>query len=228
MISEDVSSGNPTEYYVSLFDSSPTQSVTLEWRSEDPTYFDSVQYFSPTYSSSAGIDSSYELNGAVTVTPACYCTSTLILTDRGDQPVEALAIGDTIVTASGQHRPIKWIDLRSYAGRFLAANPRVHPIHFRAGSLGNGLSRRDLLVSPEHAMNGTTIAQERGLERVDYFHVELDSHDVLLAEGAPSESFLDDDSRGKFHNASEFAALYPDVSAPGRFCAPKVDAGYEL
>ena len=85
-----------------------------------------------------------------------------------------------------------------------------------------------LLVPARCLVNGTTIVQERSLECVDYFHVELDRHDILLAEGAPSESFLDDDSRGLFHNAAEFAALYPDVSAPGRFCAPKVDAGYEL
>ncbi len=112
-----------------------------------------------------------------------------------------LATSDTVVTASGQHRPIKWIGKRNYAGRFLAANPAVQPIRFRSGSLGGGLPRRELLVSPEHAMfldglliparclvNGSTIIQERGLERVDYLYVELDTHDVLLAEGASSES----------------------------------------
>jgi hypothetical protein len=70
--------------------------------------------------------------------------------------------------------------------------------------------------------------QQRGLARVDYYHIELDTHDVLLAESAPSESYLDDDSRGMFHNASEFAAMYPDAPVPGRFCAPKVDDGYQL
>ena len=175
------------------------------------------------------------------LTVACYCPGTLILSDRGEMPVEALRIGDVVVTVSGEHRPIKWIGNRSYAGRFLAANPMVQPVRLRTGCLGNGLPRRDLLVSPEHGMflggvliparclvNGSTIAQERGLERIDYFHVELDSHDVLLAEGAPSESFMDDDSRGVFHNAHEFATLYPDASDPGRFCAPKVDDGYQL
>src|SRR5258708_31811914 len=59
--------------------------------------------------------------------------------------------------------------------------------------------------------------------------MELDSHDVIVAEGAPSESFIDDDSRGMFHNAHEYDTLYTDeVRRPARYCAPRLDDGYEV
>ena len=173
--------------------------------------------------------------------PACFCAGTLIRTSGGEVPVEALRIGDQVVTASGAAVAVRWVGRRSYAGRFLAGRANLRPILIRAGALGAGLPRRDLRVSPCHAMaldgllvparhlvNGMTIVQDRQAARVDYFHVELDHHDVIFAEGAPSETFLDDDSRGVFHNAHEFAALYPDAPLPGRFCAPRVEDGFEL
>ena len=85
-----------------------------------------------------------------------------------------------------------------------------------------------LLVPARHLVNNATIAREDGMDRVEYFHVELDTHDVILAEGAPSESFMDDDSRGVFHNAAEFDALYPDVKRGDGFCARRVERGVEL
>ena len=164
----------------------------------------------------------------------CYCPGTLLLTDRGEVSVEALEVGDVLVTASGQHRPVRWMGRRAYAGRFLAANPQVQPVRFRAGSLGGGLPRRDLVVSPDHAMfidgvliparclvNGTTVLRARGLAHVEYIHVELDAHDVILAEGAASESFMDDGSRAMFHNAAECLHTAPS----GTFCAPRLDSG---
>ncbi|MFT8309123.1 Hint domain-containing protein [Acetobacter malorum] len=186
----------------------------------------------------SGSQTYYELDDG---TP-CYCPGTLIATTRGEVAVEDLQIGDRVVTASGKRRPIRWIGNRAYSGRFAATNPDVLPVLFRAGSLGQGLPRRDLMVSPLHAMyldgvlvpaqalvNGVSIVRLQQVDRVDYFHIELKTHDILLAEGAPAESFVDDDSRGMFHNAHEYAERYPNERKPAvQYCAPRVEEGPQL
>lgn len=175
---------------------------------------------------------------------ACYCPGTLILTERGDVPVEALAIGDIVMTRSGATRPIKWIGRRSYAARFTLGRTHLLPICIEAGAIAAGVPRRDLWISPHHAMylngvliearhlvNGVNIFQAERVGDVSYIHIELETHDVLVAEGAFSESFTDDDSRGMFHNAREFAELYPEARSsrgPAVYCAPRVEDGYEL
>src|SRR5258708_11799893 len=159
---------------------------------------------------------------------ACYCPGTLIATARGEVPVEQLAIGDGVVTAFGALRPIKWIGRRSYGGRFIMGRADILPICFKAGALGDNLPRRDLWISPHHAMhfetadsegvlieakdliNGVSIVQADNVDKVEYFHIELDSHDVIVAEGAPSESFIDDASRRLFPNAPEYYTLSTD------------------
>jgi hypothetical protein len=177
---------------------------------------------------------------------ACYCRGTLIATTDGERPVETLEIGDDVVTASGAARPIKWIGKRSYGGRFLMGRKDILPICFKAGSLGNDVPRRDLWISPHHAMffenetggvlieakdvvNGASIVQAEDVDSVEYFHIELETHDVIIAEGAWSETFVDDDSRGMFHNAHEFAERYGvAVAAPVHYCAPRCDGGHQL
>ncbi len=172
----------------------------------------------------------------------CYCRGTLILTDQGEVPVEALRIGDQLVTRSGDARPIRWIGRRSYAGRFAAGNREVLPVVIRRGALDDFTPKRDLWVSPLHAMfldgklipaqalvNGASIVQADAVEEVEYFHIELETHDIILAEGAPSETFIDDDSRGMFHNVHEYRALYPEAGrVPARYCAPRIEDGEEL
>ena len=180
--------------------------------------------------------------GYAETSPACYCAGTAIATARGDVAVEDLKIGDLLLTASGKLRPLKWIGTRAYSARFARNNAELLPIRFKAGSVAPGVPARDLLVSPKHAMfldgvlipaehlvNGATIVKEAPGEDIHYFHLELETHDVLIAEGAFSESFVDDDSRGMFQNAHEFGALYPD-ERPGEavYCAPRVEDGYAL
>jgi autotransporter-associated beta strand protein len=172
----------------------------------------------------------------------CYCRGTLILTDRGERRVEELQIGDKLVTLAGAQRPIKWIGRRGYAGRHILGRQDILPICIRPGALGDGVPRRDLWISPHHAMflagvlieardivNGTSIVQPTQVDEVEYFHLELETHDVILAEGAPSETFVDDDSRMMFRNAHEYALLYPNEPRnPARFYAPRLNEGYEV
>jgi microcystin-dependent protein len=175
---------------------------------------------------------------AVTNNAPCLCRGTLVLTPRGEVAVETLRIGDEVTTASFAVRKLLWIGQRSYEGAALQNQSGIHPVRFRAGSLGGGIPRRDLLVSPDHAMlldgvliparclvNGATILVETDLAAVDYFHLELATHDVLLAEGAACESFVDDDSRQFFDNAAEFAQLYPDAVSCRDTCVPKIESG---
>jgi hypothetical protein len=172
----------------------------------------------------------------VTAVP-CYCAGTAILTDRGAVAVESLRIGDRLMVASGAARAIKWIGRRSYEGRFVAKNRDILPVCFAQGSLGDGLPLRDLYVSPLHAMmiddvliparalvNGGSIRQMDVVERVEYFHLELATHDVILAEGAPSESYLDRDNRGMFQNAAEYWVEFP-LFRPEKSCLPRVEDG---
>jgi hypothetical protein len=180
--------------------------------------------------------------GGTDVEPACFAQGTLILTENGERPVEELKIGDKVVTYSRRQRPIKWIGRRSYRGAFLLRNSEMWPICIKAGALGDGTPRRDLHLSARHALfldgllipveclvNGSSVVRCGCPDTVEYFHIELSSHDVILAEGAPAESFVDCDNRGIFHNAHEFALLYPG-EGPERwaFCAPRVEAGIAL
>lgn len=173
---------------------------------------------------------------------ACYLHGTLIATPAGERRIETLAIGDMVTTADGAARAIRWIGRRSYDRRFAAGNPDVIPIRIARGAIADGVPHTDLLVSPHHAMflggvlipakllvNGATITEDGDITAIRYVHLELASHDILLANGAPSESFVDCDSRTLFQNAAEYDALYPnDPGARWAFCAPRIEDGHRL
>jgi hypothetical protein len=151
----------------------------------------------------------------------CFCAGTLIATPRGEIPVEQLAIGDMVTTAQGTPRHVRWIGRQTVHAVF--ANPvRDYPIQIRAGALADGMPRRDLFVSPDHALlldgvlvhagalvNGTSICRvARPAETFVYYHVELEHHALLLAENTPAETFIGDTIRRRFDNHAEYVALY--------------------
>ena len=188
---------------------------------------------------------SYKVSGGDTIVTTdvapCYCRGTLILADAGEVAVQDLKIGDLVLTSSGAARPIKWIGRRSYGGRFAIGRKDILPVCIKAGALDDRVPRRDLWISPHHAMylegvlieakdllNGVSIVQAERIDAIEYFHIELETHDVIVAEGALSESFIDDDSRGMFHNAHEYAVRYPETQT-GRmqYCAPRCEDGFD-
>ena len=95
-----------------------------------------------------------------------------------------------------------------------ASHPLAFPFGRPCAERGAAGPADGVLVPVEHLVNGVSIVQCEAVERVAYSHVELDSHDVIVAEGAAAETFVVCDSRRMFHNAVEFAVLYPGEDAP--------------
>jgi hypothetical protein len=187
---------------------------------------------------------SYGVSGEVVQAP-CFAAGTRIMTARGEVPVEALRAGDLVVTLGlngAWLRPVRWVGRRAVD---CTRHPRprsVRPVVILPGALGPGVPHRVLRVSPDHALyldgrlvpagrlvDGEAILQPAGTRRVVYHHVELDAHDVILAEGAPAESWLDCGNRAQFDNGGALVALHPDFAAEpaGRACAPMAAEGAE-
>ncbi len=161
----------------------------------------------------------------------CFAGGTMIETAEGEVAIERLQVGDLVRTADHDYQPIRWIGSTK-----VAATGSVAPILIKAGALGN---TRDLKVSPQHRMllggwqaemlfgddevlvaakhlvNDSTILREIGGE-VEYFHMLFDTHEIVFAEGAPSESFhpgqvgwgaLAEEAR------EEILALFPELAS---------------
>jgi hypothetical protein len=175
---------------------------------------------------SGSVALSYAVTGGATqLTVPCFTEGTLIRTPLGDVAVETIQPGMAVTNASGEAQPVIWVGRRQID---CARHPRprqVWPIHIDAHAFGPGLPERDLRVSPDHAIyvnevliparclvNGTTIRQVP-MDAVSYFHVELPRHDIILAEGLETESYLDTGDRSNFSNASP-VGLFPDFSTP--------------
>lgn len=169
----------------------------------------------------------------------CFTSGTLIETDRGPIPIEDISVGDLVLTKDDGLQPVRWIGSRKVGEDVLCQYPNLRPIRIAAQSLGCGLPKRDLLVSPQHRMlirsqiadrmfgesevlvaakhltafDGIEIAEDQ--PTVTYWHFMFDRHQVVFAEGAESESLY----AGKealssipIESLREIHTLFPEVS----------------
>lgn len=179
---------------------------------------------------------------ASTVTLPCFAAGTGIRTRAGEVKIEALSVGDEVTTlmGGGGFRRIRW--LGSCTIRF-TDDPNdldTLPIRVQADAFATGVPRRDLYLSPDHAVfvagalipikyliNGDTIEQV-SVSSITYWHMELDAHDVVFAEGLPTESFLDIGHNGRLAAAGAAMSLHPafaPLAWEARGCAPLVVTG---
>ena len=143
---------------------------------------------------------------------ACFTSGTLIATESGARAIEDLMLEDRVLTMDCGLQPVRWIGKRRLAQSELGQRPELRPIIIRKGALGHNHPADDLMVSPQHRillrsrvakrmfghteilvpaiklldLDGVDRALE--CESVTYFHLMLDSHQVIFANGQPTES----------------------------------------
>ncbi|WP_022703120.1 Ig-like domain-containing protein [Pseudorhodobacter ferrugineus] len=167
----------------------------------------------------------------------CFTPGTLIATPKGEVPVESLTAGDRIITRDSGIQELRWIGQRKFDWAHLTANPHLRPIMVRRGSLGNGLPERDMMLSPNHRVlvsNDRTslyfdehevlvsakhLVGGKGIFEVEsigtaYIHLMFDQHEVVLSDGAWTESFQPGDyTLNGMGNAqrNEILELFPEL-----------------
>lgn len=193
------------------------------------------------------IDTMREKGDLVSASVACFTRGTLITTALGDLPVETLGPGTRVLTQGSGYQELVTALRRSIEASELAKNPKLYPIRITAGSLGAGLPKRDLMVSRQHRMLARSgivkrmcgamavlvaairltdlpgVYVEDKVARVEYFHLIFKKHEVIYAEGAPTESFLlNAETVQTIGHAQreELAALFPATVGNDGFGTP--------
>lgn len=183
---------------------------------------------------------------AMTTTATCFLAGTHILTERGEVVVEELLARHlarapheatdrvaTLVDGLITFRPIRWIGGRHVDG---AAAMDGGPIRIRRGAFTENVPHRDLLVTAEHCIfvdgrliparmlvNRRSIIEDRAVSDYSFYHIELDAHAILLAEGLSTESYLDTGNRACFSDAA-LTALHPALATPAGHKSWSTDA----
>ncbi|WP_319546756.1 Hint domain-containing protein [Ruegeria conchae] len=163
--------------------------------------------------------------------PPCFVGGTLIQTSQGEVPVEDLMEGDLVTTASGRNMPILWVGSRQIMPSMLLRNPSLQPIKIETGVLGN---KRPLLISQQHRLlvggykselffgEPEVLVPAKALigypgvslhysgSTFTYHHLLLEEHQVVYADGVPSESLFLGDQLGR-SDLNEIKLLFPDL-----------------
>ncbi len=177
-----------------------------------------------TFDNAADASAGVLLDNVVAGDVTCFVAGTRIATPDGERQVETIQTGDLVATESGP-RPVRWIGYRNIDLHRHPDPVLARPIRIRHGAIGPNQPARDLLVSPDHAIlvegaliparllvNGASITIETQRRLVTYYHLELDRHALLLADGLLAESYLDTGNRGLFENGGRPVMLHPDLS----------------
>jgi hypothetical protein len=162
------------------------------------------------YTIPAGVTYSFDAGTNTLTFTSCFLRGTLIRTPEGDVAIEDLRVGDLVVTHKGVAE-ILWVGRRRIDPKAIDKPRDTLPIRIQAGAIAENVPSRDLCVSPDHCMfleeslipakfliNGTTITQEATLVPFEYYHIELEQHSIILAEGAQTETYLDLGGRMSF------------------------------
>ncbi|MCB8875727.1 Hint domain-containing protein [Acidisoma silvae] len=191
---------------------------------------------------------SYDGNGDIFVSAGtsifyCFLPGTHILTPQGEVLIEDLRDGDMVITASGESVPIAAITTSRLSTQF-ADHSKIMPVRIAAGAFAEGLPTRDLYVSPDHSfffdgvlvpaqllINGSSIRQVSRAGEITYYHLELEPHDLIIAEGVVTESFLNTGGRQYQSQGSVVTLLPPaepktweDACAPLLLAGPRLEA----
>jgi hypothetical protein len=167
---------------------------------------------------------------------SCFLPGTRIKTSEGETNIEELRIGDNVLTASGEAKPIKFIGRRKVSRKRARSWNGEGPVKISRLAIDGKAPHSDLYVSPGHAIyidgvlipasnlvNGVTIVADAKPDALSltYFHIELETHEAILAEGLAVESFRHDNPHA-FDNADEYVSLYGSAGEPLAPFAPIV------
>ncbi|EYD71849.1 Hint domain-containing protein [Limimaricola hongkongensis] len=167
----------------------------------------------------------------------CFTPGTVVATPRGERLVEELREGDRIITRDNGIQEIRWVGHKEVGPAQFLTSPHLKPVMIRAGALGGGLPERDMMVSPNHRvlLSGARaqlcfgdsevlaaakhLVGSKGIHEIDvmrtsYIHFMFDRHEVVLSNGAWTESFQPGDHTLKGIGATqrdEIFGLFPEL-----------------